>query len=123
MVKEQMKVVQRINAFPKCIGAFGGIKRMWRAFQIQGYIDENIELPIGLYNETRDFADENLLLKNIFDVIDRHPMSRENMKVQRHKAMVQAYREVNETVLHNIQKVFKPDFQLFGYSDELPVDI
>ena len=65
-------------------------------------------------------ANHSLLTNVILDVIKEHPLSPEERKQQRRRALVNAYAGIDEKILLQIKNIFNQDFILYDYPLELP---
>ncbi|CAL1530584.1 unnamed protein product [Lymnaea stagnalis] len=105
----------------KCITKFESAKRIWKKLQIRGFISDrqNIShiLDAGSIEdvEAREFI---RLLMAAF----RKSKDKTELKKQKFKAFVSAYRSVNVGVLKKVSKMYAADFRLFGYVDR-PAEI
>ena len=104
----------------KCMNRMEVARRIWVSFQIQGYIKEDIPFPTNTINSNEKAKNSNFLTKVILETIKKHPMSSNEAKIQRRRALVKAYDGLSEGILDKVQKLYKQDFILFDYSFERP---
>jgi hypothetical protein len=97
------------------------LKRLWQAFQFNGYLPLTDHYPeVALSNMTNLTVD--VALKIIKQVRQNwHPTVAE-VRQQRRHALVTAYSTVPLETLKRVQKLFRRDFELFGY-EAAPHDI
>ena len=103
-----------------CMSRMEVARRIWVSFQIQGYIKEDIPFPTNTINSNEKAKNPNFLTKVILETIEKHPMSSNDSKIQRRRALVKAYDGLSEGILDKVQKLYKQDFILFDYSFERP---
>ena len=60
------------------------------------------------------------LTKVILETIKKKPMSPNEAKLQRRRALVKAFDGLNKDILNQVKELYKQDFILFDYSFELP---
>lgn len=105
---------------PECFVQLDIAKRIWKAFQINGYLGDNFEFPEeGVKNiDSRDGVRDYLV--NCFTEICSHTNAteREKWKSQRKKYLKKAYLDVPVDIRGRIRDAFKIDFELFGYEKE-----
>ena len=106
--------------FLSCIGWVGVAKRIWKSFQIQGYIDENINFPVEKFVSEEQYANGTYLTELILETTKRRPLTKKNSKMQRRQALVSAYRTVSEETISDIKYIYQEDFLLYGYDDNPP---
>ena len=69
--------------FLSCIGWVGVAKRIWKSFQIQGYIDENINFPVEKFVSEEQYANGTFLTELILETTKRRPLTKQNSEMQR----------------------------------------
>ena len=93
---------------------------MWVSFQIQGYIDEKLMFPFDIIDTAEKAANHSFLTNVILNVIKEYPLSPEERKQQRRRALVNAYAGIDENIMLQIKNIFHQDFTLYDYPLELP---
>ncbi|XP_060582465.1 carbohydrate sulfotransferase 10-like isoform X2 [Ruditapes philippinarum] len=96
------------------------IQRIWTAFKIQGYLKETIEFPSKLFNSKLQYDDTSYVTEVILASINRNKMTSSEMKRRRHKALVDAYKQIRNETLTQIIEIYKFDFTMFNYSTITP---
>ena len=99
----------------KCITQKEIAERIWKSFQIQGFISDKIAIP------KRELPDNIIQLKfklisSALDAVKRSEFTREQQKAQRRKHLLEAYSSVSADVIRDIQSIYQLDFNLFDYS-------
>lgn len=107
------------KAVTNCINVEEVVKRMWKAFQIQGIISDNIQFPENLLSGMSMFNRE-LVTKVVLDAIAKHPLLDAEKLKQREFYLNRAYKEVSSETITAIQDVYYLDFILFDYSFNTP---
>ena len=104
----------------KCMEGSERARRLWTAFQIQGYIKNDIPFPSNIINANVKAINPNFLTEVILETIKKHPMSQNESKLQRRGALVKAFDGVSKDILDQLKELYKQDFILFDYSFEPP---
>ncbi|XP_052787862.1 carbohydrate sulfotransferase 10-like [Mya arenaria] len=91
-------------------------RRTWSAFQIQGFITNEVNFPSERFKNLTDPYFVVKVSEIILSEIHKHPMSKEDTHNQRNMALQAAYSDVSEETVVGIQQLYKEDFLLFGYS-------
>ncbi|XP_052797981.1 uncharacterized protein LOC128230038 [Mya arenaria] len=102
-----------------CMSDQEAAARLWKSFQIQGYISDILEVPVAFKSAKFKFSKEVVTIE-VLSAIKKKPLSNVLSKQQRRKHLKEAYRGVSETTLTAIRNIYTLDFILFGYSFELP---
>lgn len=108
------KKFRQINVH-SCISQSEISRRLWKSFQIQGYISKEIGFPKALLHD-------NWKLKNtrvtelVLDAISQKPMTSTERKEQREYFLKQAYRSISAETISSLQEIYYLDFVLFNYS-------
>lgn len=86
--------------------------RLWKAFQINGYLPRNVSFPLRPGQSVTMTQFRDLVFSTY-----RHTgvTSKQFWRDQKTRAFVDAYREVPDRVLEKVRKVFDADFRLFDY--------
>lgn len=94
---------------------------LWYTFKVNGYLREDSDFP---HVKTKNFTitPENLT-KLVFKAISENPLTSEESRRQKRRALINAYKDVDEKTLRGLQEVYKRDFALFDYSTEPPRDL
>ena len=103
-----------------CLNPTEVARRMWVSFQIQGYIDEKNKFPFDIIDTVEKAANHSFLTNVILDVIKEYPLSPEERKQQRRRALVNAYAGIDENIMLQIKNIFNQDFILYDYPLEPP---
>lgn len=98
--------------FRGCINNTELASRLWKAFQINGYLPRNVSLPLRPGQEVTRRQFQNIVFSTY-----KHSegTSKEFWRDQKTRAFVEAYREVPDAVLERVTKVYYMDFRLFDY--------
>lgn len=89
-------------------------QRVWKALIVQGQIHCDLEFPAEKLRNIDDLSDK--AVADIFlEKMDERPITAEESKRQRSKALSQAYKQVNSYILSKITEIFYYDFAMFGY--------
>ena len=108
------------HAVKNCMDRIEIARRIWVSFQIQGYIKEDIPFPINTINSIEKAKDPKFLTDVILEIIRKNPMSPDDSKLQRHRALVKAYDDLSQETLDKVKQLYRQDFILFDYSIEPP---
>ncbi|KAH3885992.1 carbohydrate sulfotransferase 12-like [Dreissena polymorpha] len=95
-------------------------RRIWRSFQIQGFIREDRRYPQGTFDSIGDNLTPSLVSDLILADIFKNSMSSEERQIQRENALKRAYEGVRKDVVDAIKDVYALDFSLYGYSNLPP---
>ncbi|WAR30865.1 CHSTA-like protein [Mya arenaria] len=97
-------------------------ERLWQSLKISGNINETLEFKPKL------FQGKGIILKSPeriikdFKFVEELPvLSKEARARQRRKFLVEAYSKVSASTLKKIQKLFRLDFEMFGYDLQPPI--
>ena len=104
----------------QCMDGIELARRFWTAFQIQGYIKDDIPFPSNIVETHEKAEDPDFLTNVILETIKEHPMTLGEAKLQRWRALVDAFDGVNKYILDQVKMLYKQDFILFDYSFEPP---
>ena len=104
----------------RCMDRIEVARRIWKAFQIQGYIKDGITFPTQTINKNENAKNSSFLSKVILETIRQNPMSKNDAKLQRRRALVKAFDGLSKDILDQLKEVYKQDFILFDYSPEPP---
>ncbi|XP_041374758.1 uncharacterized protein LOC121387646 [Gigantopelta aegis] len=98
----------------RCMNRADVAKRLWKAFQINGYLPNDAKLPLEhLKNITTDrFLD--IAMKTYRE----RPSSPAQMKRQKKKALIDAYRSVPQNIMDKLKSIYATDFLMFDYDPD-----
>ena len=108
------------NRVEKCMGRKKLARRLWTAFQIQGYIKDGMPFPLKAIKTDEKADNPEFLTKVILETIKKNPMSPNEAKLQRRQALVKAFNGLNKDILNQIKELYKQYFLLFDYSFDTP---
>ncbi|XP_067648895.1 uncharacterized protein [Haliotis asinina] len=122
-IKEEMSMLVKFNykvhrLLSSCVSYSDLAARLWKAFQINGYIPANAEMTLTGEASKK----EDSFFAHVWKVFKEGNRTSNEMAMQKTAMKLQAYKDVPIDVLKGIQRVFKMDFELFGYDPE-PADI
>lgn len=102
--------------YHNCTNTTDVARRLWRAFQINGYLPRSAKFPWA--GRTRVEAGELkvLVLKTYRE---RQPRNKSFWKAQKEQEMAEAYRDVSDCVMEKLRTLYAADFAMFDY-DPLP---
>ncbi|KAL8599474.1 hypothetical protein ACOMHN_065273 [Nucella lapillus] len=109
-----------------CLDYLGVARRLWRGFQLNGYISPDDTFPADhlrkhLFNLTETQI-RNYVVEMVKGAHSARPLSHQEWSSLKRRNMVGAYRSVPKELLLKMLKKFKLDFELFQY-DKKPKDI
>ena len=94
-------------------------KGIWASFQIQGLIRDGMPFPEELFG-SEEPVEPGILSDLILETIKASPLNSEESKIQRHKFLANAYKNIDKKTIEGIQRIYKQDFVIFGYPFEPP---
>lgn len=103
-----------------CMNKIDIARRIWVSFQVQGFIKDTIAFPSHLVDTEEKVKKARFLTNIILQTIKENPLTSEQSKAQRRRALENAYRSVSENVIEGIKIVYKQDFILYDYSFDPP---
>ena len=95
--------------------------RIWKSFQIQGYIDDKATFPWHSVDTKADTLFSMNLTHLVATVRNKYPMTPERKKNQRRKYLIEAYKTIDRHIIIELQKIYRDDFVLYNYDREPPV--
>ena len=95
-------------------------KGIWATLQMQGLIKDTVGFPNYVIDTDVEAGNGTFLIKTILKTVKEHPLTSEQSKLQRRRALIKAYAGISKSTINEIKRIFKPDFILFEYSDEPP---
>ena len=104
----------------RCMTRIEVARRIWKSFQIQGYLKDNIPFPLSLINTETKAKNAKYLTDVILRTIRDNPLTSDESKRQRRHALETAYKHISERTVRYIQDIYKQDFVLFDYPLEPP---
>ena len=99
----------------QCMDRIEVTRRIWKAFQIQGHIHDDIPFPTRTIDTSEKARNPEFLTKVILETIKKHPISPNEAKLQRRRALVKAFGGVVKDILDKVKELYKQDFILFDY--------
>lgn len=91
-------------------------QRLWKAFQVNGYISKSIPALLGyIYAMHRSKRFQELFQEKVLQTIKEQNVTREALRRQKREYLIAAYHQLSVSDLKMIPKLFRPDFELFGY--------
>ncbi|KAH3791898.1 carbohydrate sulfotransferase 8-like [Dreissena polymorpha] len=103
-------------AVSRCMHWAEVTRRIWRSFQIQGYIREDRGYPQSTFESIRNNSDPSLVSDIILAEIFKYTLSSEERKIQRENALRKAYEGISKDVVDAIKDLYSVDFSIYGYS-------
>ena len=97
-------------------------QRLWKVFQINGYIGFEIDFPSELYDITDSKKLEKEFIAKAIETYRNGASFRDKLKRQRRESLVNAFRSLSNETLNDFKAMYKTDFEMFNY-DEEPADI
>ncbi|XP_052806298.1 carbohydrate sulfotransferase 12-like [Mya arenaria] len=98
-----------------CVSEKELARRIWHAFQIQGYIHNDVEFPEREFNDVTEEETEARLQKAVNEAVERRKLSGGERAAQRHAWMVKFWKGVSSEVLKMSHDAYYEDFFMFGY--------
>lgn len=90
--------------------------RLWKAFQLNGYINRNTDFPSEKFDEASLEENSAEVFLELFNSTTTHSSYEKfDKKKQKKDMMKEAYRSIPMETLANIQRIYKYDFELFEY--------
>ncbi|XP_067685965.1 carbohydrate sulfotransferase 11-like [Haliotis asinina] len=97
----------------KCISKVELFLRLWKAFQINGYLPEYVKPPpLFKTTTTAEFT------KIVLDQYRSRPNTPELWRKQRKRFMIDAYKTLSAQALHALKMKYVRDFILFNYNPQ-----
>lgn len=103
----------------RCLTFMQICRRLWKSFQIQGYISDLISFPADSFRNL-NFSNVSAFLNIYLKGSQKILMTEVMKKLQRKKHLSMAYESINRETIKNITRKYRADFELYGYSFELP---
>lgn len=126
IVREEIKTLVKYNfdlesAIKQgCFEKLDVAKRLWLAFQYNGYIHRNTTFPERELLKTK-FLKKPIdpFINLVFQTLEAQTQSGIGHKTQKVTMMKEAYKKIPRDLLEGIAKVYEYDFELFGYERNL----
>lgn len=103
-----------------CISHSEVAQRLWKAFQIQGFINDRLAIPDVFLRKHFRFNKQEVT-KTILKKISENPMTQGESAKQRKKYLVEAFAKIPNDILDQIREIYQLDFTLFDYSELPPI--
>ena len=113
-------LAEKGKTFKRCMDRIEVARRIWASFQIQGYIKDGIPFPAKTIDTIEKANSSEFLTDVILDTIKKHPMSPNEVKLQRRRALVKAFDGLSKDIIDKVKELYKQDFILFDYSFDPP---
>ena len=122
-LSEDYLELRKFGRKPQCKNVTLICERLWKVFQMNGYIGLEIPFPLHLLHTVRNESDikQTFISHAISEHESGHALH-ELWKRQRRQSLVRAYKTLPTDLLRQFQAVYKKDFELFGYT-KAPKDI
>ncbi|XP_052791910.1 carbohydrate sulfotransferase 11-like [Mya arenaria] len=103
-----------------CFDAEDVAKRLWKAFQYNGYIHRSIEMPLSSML-SHNFIEHPtaVFLKHAYIALQYQSDNKLVLKDQKLEMMLEAYAGVSRNLVDKIKEVYSNDFEMFGYDKYL----
>ncbi|XP_053377914.1 carbohydrate sulfotransferase 11-like isoform X2 [Mercenaria mercenaria] len=98
-----------------CIDIYELCKRIWTAFIFNGYLPSEVAFPTNIDKNSLNIDSFYELVKG---VRTKYNITKADVKVKRKHALVAAYKQISEKSMNNLKRLYKMDFELFGYEPE-----
>lgn len=102
-----------------CLTFVQFFQRLWKSFQIQGYISDLISFPANSFRNL-NYSNFSAILNNYLKGSQKIVMTEVMKKLQRKKHLARAYEGINRKTIKTLKRKYRTDFELYGYSYELP---
>lgn len=101
--------------FYRCFSQKDLAVRLWEVFRKIGYLSSHAALPTNLpdYNQTT-------IIKELKYQLKKYPLDSKNGRLQQLKSIRKDYEGLPKTVMAKILEKYALDFEIFGYSTDLP---
>ena len=97
-------------------------ENLWHVLQNNGYVNEESAFPIAFIRDNNSTVTPDILTKLVFKAMSENPLTSEQSRRQKRRALVNAYKDVDENIIKGLQEVYKRDFVFFNYSTQPPKD-
>lgn len=114
-------VLSKRSEYLDCLSGMNVLEKLWKSFQIQGYISDNMPFPSGEISTVSDEVSVDVYSDFFVQKAKTSGVSKENSKLQRNRYLTNAYKEVSQETIEEIKRLYKADFLMFDYSMDLPI--
>lgn len=126
MVRDEIETLTTYNfdLEPKmrkeCFDKIEVARRLWIAFQYNGYIHRNISFPKDRF-QSDEFQQQprTVFIDIVFETLEHQKELGHTLKSQKRTMMLETYRSIPKSLLSDIAKVYEYDFELFGYNKNI----
>ena len=101
-----------------CISESALAERIWHAFQIQGYIHNDIAFPNGTFKNILPSELETKLTETVLSAVKTQPLTSYERVNQRQEWKTSFWSEVSNKTLAKVQDAFFEDFLFFQYDSD-----
>ncbi|KAK7474907.1 hypothetical protein BaRGS_00033862, partial [Batillaria attramentaria] len=101
----------------ECISKESALKRLWRVLQIRGIISEDESYPFTGSDISK--LEANTVEQELLFARDRS-RDKEGLRRQKVKAFIESYQSLDKRDLKELQRIYRTDFEMFGYDHHLP---
>lgn len=112
-------IIRGHQAKTGCITELQLARKLWTAFQIQGYIHDNSKFPADLFQNVHQNNTETILRDAILKANTKNPISLEERSKQRQNWKLWFWRNISNKTIELIQSAFYEDFFVFDYRMDL----
>ena len=115
--------ISKLDKEPQCKNFTLICERLWKVFQMNGYLGFEIPFPADTLRTVRSLKDikRTFISHALSEYANGHAFH-ERWKRQRRQSLSKAYKALPKDLLQEFQSVYKNDFELFAYS-KAPSDI
>ena len=114
---------QRSQLDPGCYSKTLVCRRLWKVFQINGYIGNELDFPESQVSCSMDWKScKESFISTVLRSRDNGSANHSVWMSQRRQSLINAYKELPRKLLESFQETYAKDFELFGY-DNRPEDI
>ena len=104
---------------PSCYKNTLVARRLWRVFQINGYLGNELNFPESqVSNCTNLKTCKELFISVVLKARDLGSANHSVWEKQRKQSLVDAYRQLPEDLLQSFREIYAKDFELFGYDSK-----
>ena len=102
--------------YTNCTNSTDLAQRLWTTFQINGYLPTEMKFPKNKYPKGLNSSQFANLAHESYR--NRPSKSSKEWRLQREKAMTDAYKLVPTDIMYKLKDLYSEDFQMFGYDPE-----
>ncbi|XP_041374623.1 carbohydrate sulfotransferase 11-like isoform X2 [Gigantopelta aegis] len=110
LTEYNFQLLKRTNC-KHCIKREDIALRLWKAFQINGYLPLKTEFP----SEKLKDIDASTFIDVARKTYRERPNSSAQIKIQRKQALVDAYKSVPSHIMQKLKSIYATDFLMFNY--------